>query len=73
MLDVGTIRGRGWAVVEPNECWGAGIYGGVPAKVLEVLLAAMVGKGEATKEDRAWDYAEHYFRACPHMKDPQNW
>ncbi len=25
VLDVGIIKGRGWAVVEPNECWGAGI------------------------------------------------
>lgn len=73
VLDVGIIRGRGWAVVEPNECWGAGIYSCAPAKTLEVLLAATVQKGKATVEDWKWDYAEHYFRACPHMKDRRNW
>lgn len=69
VLDVGLIKGRGWAVVEPNECWGSGIYGCAPAKVLEVLLAATVPKRTATDEDKKWDYAGHYFRACPHMKD----
>jgi hypothetical protein len=69
VLDVGIVKGRGWAVVEPNECWGAGIYGCTPSKVLEVLLAALVQKFKATKEDLKWDYAEHYFRACPHMKN----
>ena len=73
VLDVGIIRGRGWAVVEPNECWGAGIYGCAPAQVLEVLLAALVPRAKATEEDVKWDYVEHYFRACPHMKNPQNW
>jgi ATP-grasp domain, R2K clade family 2 len=41
-LDVGIIRGRGWAVVELNSAWGAGIYGCDPARVLEVLQAAAV-------------------------------
>ena len=72
VLDVGVIKGRGWAVVEPNECWGAGIYGCTPSKVLEVLLAATVHKLKATTEDFKWDYAEHYFRACPHMRLQQN-
>jgi hypothetical protein len=72
VLDVGIIKGRGWAVVEPNECWGAGIYGCTPAKILEVLLAATVQKHKATEEDGKWNYAEHYFRACPHMKEQQN-
>jgi hypothetical protein len=67
------IKGRGWAVVEPNECWGAGIYGCSPVKVLEVLLAATVQRCKATEEDRKWDYAEHYFRACPHMTDHRDW
>ena len=72
VLDVGIIKGRGWAVVEPNECWGAGVYGCAPRKILEVLLAATVPKRKATEEDMKWDYATHYFRACPHMKDHQN-
>lgn len=73
VLDVGLIKGRGWAVVEPNECWGAGIYGCTPPEVLEVLLSANVPRGRATKKEMAWDYAEHYFRACPHMEDRRNW
>jgi hypothetical protein len=33
VLDVGIIKGRGWAVVEPNECWGSGVYGCTPSKI----------------------------------------
>lgn len=69
VLDVGIIRGRGWSVVEPNECWGAGVYGCTPSEVLEVLLAATVARRTATGEDMKWNYAEHYFLACPHMKE----
>ncbi|MGK7928824.1 MAG: ATP-grasp domain-containing protein [Spirulina sp.] len=36
-LDVGIIRDRGWAVVEQNAVWGAGIYGCDPVEVLQVL------------------------------------
>ena len=72
MLDVGLIKGRGWAVVEPNECWGAGVYGCMPSKILEVLLAATVQTREATEGDLQWDYARHYFKACPHMKNHQH-
>lgn len=39
-LDVGLIRGRGWAVVELNSAWAAGIYGCDPEEVLEVLRHA---------------------------------
>ena len=73
VLDVGIIKGRGWAVVEPNECWGAGIYGCTPSKILEVLLAATVQRCKATEDDMKWDYAAHYLGACPHMKDHQKW
>ena len=72
VLDVGIIKGRGWAVIEPNECWGAGIYGCAPPKILEVLLAATLQRRTATEEDLHWDFARHYFRACPHMKKHQN-
>jgi hypothetical protein len=37
VLDVGVIRDRGWAVVEQNAAWGAGIYGCDPIEVLAVL------------------------------------
>ncbi|MEK7466817.1 MAG: hypothetical protein AAB074_05315 [Planctomycetota bacterium] len=39
-LDVGVIRGRGWAATEVNAAWGSGIYGCDPAQVLEVLRFA---------------------------------
>lgn len=37
VLDVGLIAGRGWAVVEANTAWGAGICGADPSAVLETL------------------------------------
>ncbi|MBM7845231.1 ATP-grasp domain-containing protein [Herpetosiphon giganteus] len=40
VIDVGVIAGRGWAVVELNAAWGAGIYGCDPAQVLEVVRYA---------------------------------
>lgn len=40
VLDVGVIPGRGWAVVEQNAAWGAGIYGCDPERVLDVLRHA---------------------------------
>ncbi len=36
-MDVGIIAGRGWAVVEQNSPWGAGIYGCEPDAVLTIL------------------------------------
>lgn len=41
-LDVGKIRGRGWAVVEANGAWGAGIYGCDAEHVLDVIQRAVV-------------------------------
>lgn len=40
VLDVGVIHGRGWAAVELNSAWGAGIYGCDPVEVLEVIRHA---------------------------------
>jgi hypothetical protein len=37
VLDVGIILDRGWAVVEANAAWGAGLYGCDPDEVLNVL------------------------------------
>lgn len=45
VVDVGHIAGRGWACVEQNAAWGAGVYGCDPARVLDVLrLAARSGR-----------------------------
>jgi len=40
VVDVGSIEGNGWACVEQNAAWGAGIYGCNPLAVLEVLQHA---------------------------------
>jgi hypothetical protein len=40
VVDVGVIKGRGWAVVERNAAWGSGIYGCDPRQVLEVIRHA---------------------------------
>jgi len=42
VIDVGAIKGRGWAVVEQNAAWGAGLYGCDPIEVLEVLRYTVV-------------------------------
>jgi hypothetical protein len=39
-VDVGTIRNRGWAVIECNAAFAAGIYGCDPVAVLSVLRRA---------------------------------
>lgn len=45
VIDVGKIRGKGWAVVEANGAWGSGIYGCDPDLVLEVIRHAVVQTG----------------------------
>jgi hypothetical protein len=42
VLDCGPIQNRGWAVVELNAAWGAGIYACSPDDVLDVVRAATV-------------------------------
>jgi hypothetical protein len=47
VIDIGIIKDRGWAVVEQNSAWGAGIYGCDPDAVLAVLRhAAISTRGE---------------------------
>jgi hypothetical protein len=43
-LDVGIIAGRGWATIEANPAFGAGIYGCDAAKVLETIAGCMSEK-----------------------------
>jgi hypothetical protein len=40
VIDVGLIANRGWAVIEFNAAWGAGLNGSDAAKVLPAILAA---------------------------------
>jgi hypothetical protein len=65
VLDVGIISGRGWAVVEANECWASGIYSCRPEQVLRTLLRASVHSASATAEDLRWDFKSHYSAARP--------
>jgi ATP-grasp domain-containing protein len=40
VVDVGFIDGRGWAVIEFNAAWGAGLNGCDPDKVLPAIVVA---------------------------------
>ncbi len=42
VVDIGKIRGHGWAVVEANPAWSSGIYGCDPSRVLPVVESACV-------------------------------
>jgi hypothetical protein len=54
VLDVGVVAGRGWAVVETNAAWGAGVYGCDPGAVLPVLARASVPAARLGAADRPW-------------------
>jgi len=43
VIDVAHLRGRGWAVLEANATWGAGLNGCDPRAVIPCLLAAVQG------------------------------
>lgn len=47
VIDVGPLDDGGWAVVEANPCFGAGIYAAAPDPVLDVLRAACCHPGDA--------------------------
>lgn len=65
VLDVGVIAGRGWAVVECNECWASGIYACHPESVLNVLLRS---SAKMTTQVSRWNFEQHYLLACPDAK-----
>jgi hypothetical protein len=65
VIDVGRIRGRGWAVVEANAAWGAGLYGCDPAAVLRVLARSCLRRERLAAGDRAWVAEEVQFGAEP--------
>jgi len=37
VIDVGRIKGKGWAIIETNQAWASGLYGCGPMQVLKVL------------------------------------
>ena len=45
VVDAGIIEGQGWACIEQNAAWGAGIYGCDPTQVLRVIQQASVTTG----------------------------
>ena len=54
VLDAGIIEGRGWAVIEGNPCWGAGLYGCPARAALEAGRAALVPKSQMTEAQWKW-------------------
>jgi hypothetical protein len=54
VIDIGVIEGAGWAVVEANPSWGAGIYGCDPAKVLDVTRRGCVKLDNLSPGDKQW-------------------
>lgn len=54
VIDVGNIREKGWAVIEANAVWGAGIYGCDPTQVLPVLARACIRRDQLTEADTVW-------------------
>ena len=42
VIDVGVIANHGWAVIESNAAFAAGIYGCDAEKVLPLLLRAVI-------------------------------
>lgn len=64
VLDVGIIEGRGWSVVEFNECWASGIYACDPVRVLDSLRHACVPTARLTVSQLRWDFERHYRAAC---------
>ncbi len=54
VVDIGMIEGRGWAVVEANPAFGAGIYRCDPAKVLPVLARSLMAISQLSAADQAW-------------------
>ena len=41
VIDVGRIKGKGWAIIETNQAWASGLYGCGPMQVLRVLEQAV--------------------------------
>jgi hypothetical protein len=54
VIDVGYIRGRGWAVIEANPAWASGIYGCSSAAVLNVIAGASIRESDLGESDKRW-------------------
>ncbi len=54
VLDVGRIDDRGWAVVEFNPVWSAGLLNADPRAILPALLRATRSRAALTADDARW-------------------
>jgi hypothetical protein len=55
VVDVGRIDDRGWAVVEFNPVWSAGLLNADPRAILPALLRATRKRSALTADDARWD------------------
>ncbi|HEX4612640.1 MAG TPA: ATP-grasp domain-containing protein [Urbifossiella sp.] len=56
VIDVGVVEDRGWAVVEFNPVWCAGLLGADPAAVLPALWRATRRRTDLTNADHPWAF-----------------
>ncbi len=54
VLDIGITAENGWAVVEGNPCWGAGLYGCSPSSALKTIRHAFRRKSDMAETDWQW-------------------
>jgi len=54
VLDIGITAERGWAVVEGNPCWGAGLYGCTPREALHTARRAVRRQAALTENEKNW-------------------
>jgi hypothetical protein len=54
VVDIGLIEDRGWAVVEFNPVWCAGLLGANPERVLAVLKRACQNRDKIGRPDNRW-------------------
>lgn len=57
VLDLGTIAGRGWAVVEMNPVWCSGLLGCELAAVLPALRRACWRRSHLRDDDKRWVFS----------------
>ena len=54
VIDIGLIEDRGWAVIEFNPAWCAGLLSADPALVIDVLHRSCRPAARLTQSDRQW-------------------
>jgi hypothetical protein len=72
VLDIGFIAERGWAVIEANSVWGAGIYGCSPEVVLTALQRGCISVTSLSAADRRWarELPEVEYDQSPNLPTP---